>query len=684
MELLELRDRSITASRSCQSASGRLVGSGWWELGWARAGLGRPADFGTQGVRFSRLVGPAPGGAQHQGRSTVTKTASELGEARTVALSVIEVSEQFNPRDHAEEAAIDRLADSMRQHGPLVPLLVAPNGDERFRLVAGERRFRAAQRAGLKEIPVVVRETDERSGGLALALVENIAREDLNPVEEARGFKRLMDEDGLTRKGVAEVLSIAQKRVTERLQILDVPEELHPRIASGEIPPSAIKALAALARIHPGLPAVAVAHVEHEVREAGWEQPVEWSDVAEDPVYVVAGGYDDERALPAGVYLAGGTYAVESFSLSEKANRDLAKYAQLLDTEPPQLTVRFGRESVEQAHKLGAYHPSANGYTGLIVGQEVADQLAGDCIAAELKALRKHQRTQERWERERREAAGGEQESSEPPSEEEQKRQRREQRQRDAEARKEATAYNHELGAACVKHLSRVRVDERVVKLVACVDVQGELDKIAMRGARYGFPGWTEEVEQKNGRRKVIYRDQGECREAARSFLDGAKTAAEVAGRLVALIAMARYAREDAVAQSNRAHYAIEVRDYYGHGVPWSREVVDIVDAICAERLPDHLTKEVRQARAKARREQARAQRQERKRERIVADALKRVDGLDAKQRDELVAEVEGQLEQLGGSRFDAHELTARVRELNDAEAARSDEQTAEPEREAA
>jgi hypothetical protein len=427
---------------------------------------------------------------------------------------------------------------------------------------------------------------------------------------------------------------------------------------------------------------VAVAHVEHEPPEIGWEEPVEWSDVIEDPIYVVAGSYDDARALPVGVYLAGGGYAVEGFALSEQANQDLAKYARLLNVEPAQVLVNLGRETVEEAAKLGAYHASKHGHTGLIVGQEVADQLAGDRIRAVLRSERKRRRELKRWEREHRGAAAdGESAEQQPLSEEEVKRQRAEQCQQDAEARKEATAYNHELGAACVKHLSRVRVDERVVKLVACVNVQGELDKIALRGARYGFPGWTEEVEQKNGRRKLVYRDLGECRKAARSFLEGAKTAAEVAGRLVALIAMARYAREEAVARSSRAFYGIEVRDYHSYGLPWSREVVDIIDAICAERLPEHLTKEVRQARAKARREDARAEREERKARRLVDDALKRVEGLDATQRQKLVAEVETQL---GEDRFDAHRLRNRVYELDEAEAAAANDTTGEQEREAA
>jgi ParB/RepB/Spo0J family partition protein len=402
----------------------------------------------------------------------------------------------------------------------LQPLLVAPNGDDGFRLIAGHRRLRASQEAGLGEVPVIVRELDSDTGGLDLALIENIAREDLDPVEEAVAFQRLIEQGGLTRKGVAERLSIAQKRVTERLQILDVPEELHQKIASGEIPPGAIKALARLAKIHPELPLVAVAHVGHQVEEYGWEEPTTWADVADDPIGVVASAHTDERALPAGVYEGGGSYALERFALSEKAVRDLAKYVELTGAEPETLHVRFDREEIEQAEALGACHHSKTGYGVLIVGQEVADQLAGDCIARHLKAARKHRREMEQWSRGNADTGA---EAGEPPSEEEQKETRKREREAAQEARRQATAYNHELGIACAKQLSRIKVDDRVLRVLTCIDLHGDLSKIAMRGARYGFPGWTEEVELKNGRRKIEYRGVSEATDAARAYLANAK-----------------------------------------------------------------------------------------------------------------------------------------------------------------
>jgi ParB/RepB/Spo0J family partition protein len=593
----------------------------------------------------------------------VTQTSTSASETRTVSITDIHVEQEFNPRGELERTALDRLAASIGHHGVLQPLLVAPNGDGGYKLIAGHRRLSASQQAGLAEVPVMVRETDGDTGGLDLALIENIAREDLDPVEEARAFQRLLDQ-GLTRKGVAERLSIAQKRVTERLQILDVPEELHPRIASGEIPPGAIKALARLAKIHPALPSVAVAHVEHEVAAYGWEEPTTWSDVADDPIGVVTASHSDARALPADVYEGGGSYALDRFSLSEKATRDLAKYIELTDADAQALHVRFDREEIEQAEALGACHHSKTGYSVLIVGQEVADQLAGDCISRHLRAARKQRREMEQ--RSSDDAGSGVQ-AGEPISEDEQKELRRREREAEQEARRQATAYNHELGVACAKQLSRIRVDDRVVKVLACVDLHGDLGKIAMRGARYGFPGWTEEVELKNGRRRIEYRGVAEATQAARSHLAKAKTAADLAGRAIALIAMARYADEGAVAKSQASFYSIDI---YGPGLPWSSEVVDLIDEICADRLPEHLTRDRREQRAEERQAEAERARQEAEREQLVADALERVEGVEPEARAEFVSEVE---EKLGHFSHAAWPLRQRIAELAREEAAGDD-----------
>jgi len=171
-----------------------------------------------------------------------TNDAAPTSELRTIPLSSINVVDGFNPRRQFDQAELEKLAASIRLQGLLQPLIVTPDGDDSYRLIAGERRYHASGLAALMEVPAIVRPTREDNDGLDEALVENMVRVDLTPVEEAYGFKRLLDE-GLTRKGVAEALSISQRLVTERLLILEVDAVLHRKIADGTIPPSAIKPL---------------------------------------------------------------------------------------------------------------------------------------------------------------------------------------------------------------------------------------------------------------------------------------------------------------------------------------------------------------------------------------------------------------------------------------------------------
>ncbi len=533
------------------------------------------------------------------------KSLSMSGQCRTVALSRIDVQDGFNPRTTRDPKRFEQLVASIRQDGVLQPVLVCADGADRFRLIAGEGRYLAAAEAGCNEIPVIVRETDERTGGLELAMVENLAREDLDPVQEAHGYQRLR-ETGLTKKGIAERLGIAQKRVTERLTILELSEQLHPAIADGTIPPGAIKALLVLVRIHPGLPVVVAGRVGAQPANQ-WDQPLTWSEVAEDPLGALVADYEDEPLdLPADVYDAGRDYPVARFTLSEKAHSQLVALCKLIGCEPDQFAVRFGREAVEQALALGAAAATSNGWHHLIVGQQVADQIAGDYIADCLRS----QRATARREREHHGAtaahSNGEQAGG-TESEEDVKARRRAEREAEHARRRAAHAFNLELGAEALKHLARLKVDADVLKVLTAIDVASDLASVAARGARYGFPGWPEETQRKNATIKVEYLDKEHCAVRAREFLAVASGPAEIAGRLFCLIAMARYANEqDAVANSNRSFYELRV----GSGLPYSDEVLDTIDRICAQRLPDHLTKAVRDQRARAVKQDGRRRRQ--------------------------------------------------------------------------
>ncbi|MGA8337041.1 MAG: hypothetical protein WB761_20060 [Solirubrobacteraceae bacterium] len=126
-----------------------------------------------------------------------------------------------------------------------------------------------------------------------------------------------------------------------------------------------------------------------------------------------------------------------------------------------------------------------------------------------------------------------------------------------------------------------MRVDEPVLKLLASVEIVGELADVAMRGARYGFPGWVTETAQKNGKTKYGYLDKPQAEQRANDYLRGATKPGEIAGRQLALLAMATYADQNAVAVSSRSWHQINASG------PWAAEADELLDKIVADNLPD-------------------------------------------------------------------------------------------------
>jgi ParB family transcriptional regulator, chromosome partitioning protein len=150
----------------------------------------------------------------------------------------------FQPRRAFAEGELEDLAASMREHGVLQPLLVrpAPGGVGGYEIVAGERRWRAAQRAGLHEVPVLVRELGDRAA-LEVALVENVQRADLSPLEEAEGFRRLIDEFGHTQEALAAALGKSRSHVANTLRLLGLPPPLREMLADGRLSAGHARAL---------------------------------------------------------------------------------------------------------------------------------------------------------------------------------------------------------------------------------------------------------------------------------------------------------------------------------------------------------------------------------------------------------------------------------------------------------
>jgi ParB family transcriptional regulator, chromosome partitioning protein len=163
----------------------------------------------------------------------------------TLALHLVQPG-RYQPRTHMDEASLAELAQSIQRQGLIQPILVR-SLDERpgyYEIIAGERRWRAAQMAGLSEVPVVIRDVPDQAA-LAIALIENIQREDLNPLEEARGVQRLIGDFNLTHQEAAEAIGRSRTAVTNLLRLLSLPERVQGLLLEGHLDMGHARALLA-------------------------------------------------------------------------------------------------------------------------------------------------------------------------------------------------------------------------------------------------------------------------------------------------------------------------------------------------------------------------------------------------------------------------------------------------------
>lgn len=148
------------------------------------------------------------------------------------------------PRRTFDDVELAELADSIRQNGVLQPLLVRDRGDY-YEIVAGERRYQAARAAGLDEVPVIIRDISD-DDVFKLALIENLQRSDLSPLEEANGYRQLIKEKGLTQEELAKILSKSRSTITNTLRLLDLPEEVQELVETGQLTAGHARAILAV------------------------------------------------------------------------------------------------------------------------------------------------------------------------------------------------------------------------------------------------------------------------------------------------------------------------------------------------------------------------------------------------------------------------------------------------------
>lgn len=185
-----------------------------------RKALGRGLDA------LLPAAGAAPAGGQ--------PAAAGPADGPTVVPLAAIVPNPAQPRRQFDEESLETLAASIRRHGLLQPLVVRRVGDG-YELIAGERRWRAARRAGLAEVPVVIRTVEEAPQRLELALIENLQRADLNPLEEAEAYRRLIDVHGLTQEEIAQRVGKSRPAIANALRLLNLPEAVKAQLARGEL-----------------------------------------------------------------------------------------------------------------------------------------------------------------------------------------------------------------------------------------------------------------------------------------------------------------------------------------------------------------------------------------------------------------------------------------------------------------
>ncbi|HFQ91585.1 MAG TPA: ParB/RepB/Spo0J family partition protein [Chromatiales bacterium] len=193
-----------------------------------KRGLGRGLDA---------LLGGAPAAPGRE-------TAVDDGELRQLPVDVIRRG-KYQPRSVIQAERLEELADSIRAQGVVQPIVVRPVGDGQYEIIAGERRWRAAQQAGLHEVPAVVRRVEDQAA-MAMALIENIQRENLNPMEEAVALQRLITEFELTHQMAAEAVGRSRAAVTNLLRLFELNEDVKSLLEAGELEMGHARALLGL------------------------------------------------------------------------------------------------------------------------------------------------------------------------------------------------------------------------------------------------------------------------------------------------------------------------------------------------------------------------------------------------------------------------------------------------------
>lgn len=470
-----------------------------------------------------------------------------MSESRTALLDIdaIRVEEGFNPRTAFDPDEHRELVASIKQHGIAQALTVRPNGGTHYILVAGERRLRAAKEAGIKEVPVLIREGD---GALAAALAENLIRADLNPVEEAQAILRLSELEKLsTNKEVAARIGKSAGYVGDRKRLLRLPGECLPYFASGAVPLEAERNLRRIAKVSPRIAVCAC-----ELAQTGKVEPHELVDSFDNVLYAVSRAkFEDPPTMiePSSVDLA---QVIEDEEKRSKLQVDLIEARPHLVGAP--LHVRLGQLEIDAARAAGCLievevdHGNWSSTAMFITDRELVGDLAERAIERAVNEARE-------WEERRIEMA---KKAGKPTSKDEENEARANAREEAKAAKAVAERFNGGIGRKLIERRGAAGRKEHGLnraKAVAAI-LLADHDGLAAAGIRLVLPQ-LQEVERKTlksgaTREKIVYADRTACHEYLWNRIEEARSEGEVIELLTEAIIAGALADDAAIAQTHR------------------------------------------------------------------------------------------------------------------------------------
>jgi ParB/RepB/Spo0J family partition protein len=521
----------------------------------------------------SRIAAPAP---------TERKNDAEL---RSIDPSLIDVAEQFNPRSAMNHELLQELAASVKSVGVLQPITIVRAADERFRLIVGHRRLAAAVAAKLESIPALVYDAIDDASQLQFAIIENLQREDMNPVDEALSYQRAMSEGSLSQKQLASIIGKSASHVSERLRLLKLPQSARTALASGTLPLSAAKPLGTLAGLKvPTATQITDAAVTLLTTDADLLD--DFLEDANSMLYAIA----SEEAADGMPFL----YRANAFSRQlPLAGHVEAEAVAKLDERMQRLGMRhitLDQADIDAARAYGCLIELESRFTPQRLITDPAFLVDRVNEALDLIDKRNAETTAKRATEPGRSPQPGSAPSGSPSSTGGSStttsvsalaaRQQAE-RERAEKDRIAAIHANRELGLRLMKQLGSRKLDRTTAELLVRIVLSQNLD-LAARGIAYTHEEFHELVtaRQKNGKIRTTFTpiDRSDARQRAEEWVLRARSAEEVLGRLLQLLVAGVFADERAVAKSRRTSWH----------APASRSTEPMLAKLARKLLPEH------------------------------------------------------------------------------------------------